>query len=483
MLESDPLMKRLLPPLCLALLAILAQPAIPARAQSGIVLRTFPLKAGKLLVDPTRPQLYATLPADNSLAVINTDTNTVVTTFFIGSDPVDLTISPDGNTLYVANSGSTSAGIGVVDLTSLTVLPSLPAPFEPAAIAAGLGNRLYVLGNGSDEGGTMGLAQIDATTGTLQTMFPSGVTYYSGFLAITPDYSTLFYTDAGISAATLARFDVSTATPTLLQTNGFTDIGENAEGIEIAHNGQFLVFPNGGGNNSGGSYTTSLIPTNNVLGVLGTFDTGVYPGIATFSVDDSKLYQVQDEGGNDNGGSVLKIFSTQTFTQLDSFDLPYDDSGYPPTYTSLAVTSPNGYLYIASTASTFDGSAADLILVSTQTAPFFNGASALSDGFFYLQFPDGNLFGYYNFNFTPYLYHSDLGFEYPFDAADGSGGIYLYDFKSSDFFYTSPALFPYLYDFNLNSFLYYYPDTKNPGHYTSNPRYFYNFATGKIITK
>jgi hypothetical protein len=30
--------------------------------------------------------------------------------------------------------------------------------------------------------------------------------------------------------------------------------------------------------------------------------------------------------------------------------------------------------------------------------------------------------------------------------------------------------------------LYYYPDPNNPGHYTTNPRYFYNFATGQIIT-
>ena len=478
-------MKRLLSPLCLVLLTAFVQPINSAQAQSGLLLKTFPLKAGKLLLDPARPQLYAALPADNSLAVINTDTNTVVTTFFIGSDPVDLALSPDGTRLYVANKGSTSAGIGVVDLTTLTPLASLPAPFQPCAVAAGLGNRLYVLGSGTDEGGTMGIAQIDATTGTLQTMFPTGggVIYYSGFLAITPDYTTLFYTDAGISDATLARFDVSTATPTLLQTNGTIDIGENAEGIEIAHNGQFLVFPNGGGNNSGGHYTTSLIPVDNVLGSLGTFDTGVYPGIATFSTDDSKLYQVQYEGADNNGGSVLKVFSTQTFTQLESFDLPYDGSGYPLAYTSLAVTSPDGYLYVASTSDPYGETPVGLMLISTQTAPFFNGAAALSDGFFYLQFPDGNLFGYYNFNFTPYLYHSDLGFEYPLDAADGSGGIYLYDFKSDTFFYTSSSLFPYLYDFTLNSFLYYYPDTKNAGHYTTNPRYFYNFAAKKIITK
>ncbi len=109
---------------------------------------------------------------------------------------------------------------------------------------------------------------------------------------------------------------------------------------------------------------------------------------------------------------------------------------------------------------------------------------ALTNGFYYLKFADGVPFGYYNFNFSPYLYHNDLGFEYPFDAADGQGGIYLYDFKSKTFFYTSSNLFPYLYDFTLNSFLYYYPDPNNPDHYNTNGvRYFYDFATKKIISK
>ena len=72
-----------------------------------------------------------------------------------------------------------------------------------------------------------------------------------------------------------------------------------------------------------------------------------------------------------------------------------------------------------------------------------------------------------------------------FDAADGYSGVYFYDFKSSTFFYTSPGFpFPYLDDFALNSFLYYYPDPNNPGRYnTDGVRYFYDFATGKIISK
>ena len=62
--------------------------------------------------------------------------------------------------------------------------------------------------------------------------------------------------------------------------------------------------------------------------------------------------------------------------------------------------------------------------------------------------------------------------------------MYLYDFASKTFFYTGPGFgFPYLYDFTLKTVLYYYPDTSSAGHYTTNPRYFYNFGTGQIITK
>ena len=112
------------------------------------------------------------------------------------------------------------------------------------------------------------------------------------------------------------------------------------------------------------------------------------------------------------------------------------------------------------------------------------GEVPLGNGVYYLQFPNGTPFGYYTYLTDPrWIYHFDMGFEYWFDANDGQSGIYFYDFSSSHFFYTSPSFpFPYLYDFSLNTVLYYFPDPNNPGHYTTNPRYFYNFATGQIIT-
>jgi Trypsin-like peptidase domain len=115
--------------------------------------------------------------------------------------------------------------------------------------------------------------------------------------------------------------------------------------------------------------------------------------------------------------------------------------------------------------------------------PFFNGETALGGGFYYLQFANGTPFGYYSYLFDQnFIYHIDLGFEYLLDANDANHGIYFYDFASSSFFYTSPTLFPDLYDFSLNAWLYYLPDVNNPGRYTHNPRWFYNFAAGQWIT-
>jgi hypothetical protein len=115
--------------------------------------------------------------------------------------------------------------------------------------------------------------------------------------------------------------------------------------------------------------------------------------------------------------------------------------------------------------------------------PFFTGETALGGGWYYLQFANGTPFGYYSY--LPdqhFIYHIDLGFEYLFDANDANHGIFFYDFASSSFFYTSPTLFSYLYDFSLNAWLYYLPDVNNPGRYTHNPRWFFNFATGHWIT-
>lgn len=68
-------------------------------------------------------------------------------------------------------------------------------------------------------------------------------------------------------------------------------------------------------------------------------------------------------------------------------------------------------------------------------------------------------------------------------GAPGNGPeVYLWDMSSGHWWYTNTSQFPYMYDFTLHAWLYYFPDTHNARHYTTNPRYFEDLATGKIIT-
>ena len=117
-------------------------------------------------------------------------------------------------------------------------------------------------------------------------------------------------------------------------------------------------------------------------------------------------------------------------------------------------------------------------------AAFFAGEVALGGGIYSLVLPNGSPFGTYTYlPDSNYIRHSDLGYEYVVDANDASGGVYLYDFQSSHWWYTARTLaFPYLYDFTLNSLLYYYQDPTHTSMYTRSPRYFYNFGPSTVIT-
>jgi hypothetical protein len=144
---------------------------------------------------------------------------------------------------------------------------------------------------------------------------------------------------------------------------------------------------------------------------------------------------------------------------------------------SLMTTSGTAYVSV-----TGGGELSNALAFTIQAAPaaFFTGQVSLGSGVEYLQFPDGNLFGYYTFVASTIFYHYDMGYEafVPGSASD----IYLYDFTSGHWWYTSNTLFPYLYDFTLNAWIYYFPNTQSAGHYTTDPRYFSNLTTGQILT-
>lgn len=204
----------------------------------------------------------------------------------------------------------------------------------------------------------------------------------------------------------------------------------------------------------------------------------------SLTLSGNTLYGTASSGGSGNSGTVFAMNTDgSSYQVLYNFGSTNGDGSEP---LGTLLLSGSQLFGVAATGGS-NGVGTLFTLSSLLPAPahpvFFAGEIPLQNGIYYLRFPDGNLFGYYSYDFFPYLYHQDLGFEYFFDANDGHGDCYLYDFTSNDFWYTGPTLFPYMYNFTLNAWLYYFPDAQTPGRYSHNPRSFHNFGTGQNITR
>ena len=235
-------------------------------------------------------------------------------------------------------------------------------------------------------------------------------------------------------------------------------------GVTSMHGGDFYS------GETGAAYTITVTnhgpaPTNGTVSVMDIMPAGLTPTAIS-------------------GSGWTCVAATLTCTRADPLS---PGASYPAITITVNVpvfNTPNHLTnQVTATAGSLEATGSDSTNITQQApppAPFFNGQVSLGGGVYYLQFPSSYPFGYYNFQFFPILYHYDMGFEAFIDG--GNGAAYFYDFTSGHWWYTSPGLFPYLYDFTLNTWVFYFPDTKNPGHYTTNPRYFSNLATGTIFT-
>jgi YVTN family beta-propeller protein len=124
----------------------------------------------------------------NTVSVIDTATNTPVSTITVGANPDAVAITPDGARAYVAlRSGS----VVVIDTRTNTVIGSpIPAGFSPSAIAVTPdGNRVYVANQGITGTVPGNVTVIDTATNTPGPPISVGgaVNINPVAIAITPD--------------------------------------------------------------------------------------------------------------------------------------------------------------------------------------------------------------------------------------------------------------------------------------------------------
>lgn len=253
-------------------------------AALGQLQRTFAnMVVGRFVEHPVLPYLYASLPAANSVAVINTQTLEVESTIFVGSGPQGLAMSIDGKQLYVAN--ATSQFLTVIDTVARVKVADFVFDQVLLDVEVGFDGRLYVLGSNS-------LMQISPLTGL--SVGPNiGVSVRSGELAISPQRDRLYYADYGISPASLYQIDVTANPPVILweSPHGGTS-GSNGQDLGISHDGQFISYAAGAGQVG---YAIAKYRTSDMQ-IVGNFNTGAYPREVVYSPDGQHVYTVHTSG-------------------------------------------------------------------------------------------------------------------------------------------------------------------------------------------
>ena len=241
----------------------------------------------------SQPLLYASLPQTNAVAVINTDTESIVTTIPVGSDPQGIAISPDNNSVYVALNGGSA--VKVIDTGTNTVSDTFSLSYQPVEVAYGGLGRLYV-SDGND------IESLDPSSGSLVSTLPSN-SYAGGLITISPDGQTLCSSRTGLSPASLACYDISTDSPPAPWTKW--NIGSYVRTIDISGDNAYLYSV------CGSPYQTNAYNLS-TLTDAGNFYTGAYVYSGYDSYQGDKVFV--------SGGGSSWAWDAQTYLKEQILD-------------------------------------------------------------------------------------------------------------------------------------------------------------------
>ncbi len=113
----------------------------------------------EMALSPDGNSLYVLCEKSDELRVVDIASGRVIKQIAVGHVPTGISLSPDGKQIYVANSWSDN--VSVIDANTLSVSRTLPAGFEPiSAIADREGRTLYTANRLSND-----ISVIDLQTG------------------------------------------------------------------------------------------------------------------------------------------------------------------------------------------------------------------------------------------------------------------------------------------------------------------------------
>ena len=123
---------------------------LPGGCDSIVLLSSIPVdyQVDEMTYVPTNNYVYGCYRNNDAITVINTLTDSVVTTINVGNGPISSTYNPDNSYLYVLNTGSSD--ITVIDTATNSIVTTIVGLGEPLnSYYNSINQKLYVCNGGS----------------------------------------------------------------------------------------------------------------------------------------------------------------------------------------------------------------------------------------------------------------------------------------------------------------------------------------------
>jgi YVTN family beta-propeller protein/autotransporter-associated beta strand protein len=219
-------------------------------------------------ISPNGALVYVANALSDNVSVINTATNTVVTTIGVGTGPWGVAVSPNGTTAYVTNSASQT--VSVINTTTNTVVATVGVGSQPTGVAVSPdGTRAYVTNLNSNTVSVINTATNAVVATVAVGNSPAGLT-------VSPNGSTLYVANSGNNTVSV----INTTTNTVVATVG---VGGGPIGVAFSPDGTRAYVTNG---------------TNNTVSVINTTTDSI---VATIAVGNFPLFP----GACSNGNALL----------------------------------------------------------------------------------------------------------------------------------------------------------------------------------
>jgi YVTN family beta-propeller protein len=170
----------------------------------------------------------------NTVQVINTSTNAVVSTITVGSQPLGVAITPDGTKVYVANDAS--ATVSVINTATNAVIKTItlgtPGNPDPIGVAVSPDGSVVFISSGFP--GPNNLVYVIATaTDTVTATINIGNNVNPWGVAFTPDGSLAY-------VARQNTGDVAVIDPVMNTVMAYIPTGAGAVGVAVTPDGSTL---------------------------------------------------------------------------------------------------------------------------------------------------------------------------------------------------------------------------------------------------